>query len=135
MNTIQNLFQQAQLAEAAYANLWDSNLNQTITATDRVIAALTTGDGQFSTSQAAAFVADWSVVSHQPDTLFNGFSATVFRNNATGQYSLAIRGSLQAADFLADTLLISSDGIKTKGTGVDFFLMTTGDGVSQPAFH
>jgi hypothetical protein len=27
MSAIQNLFQQAELAEAAYANLWDSALN------------------------------------------------------------------------------------------------------------
>ncbi len=27
MSTIQNLFQQAQLAEAAYANFWDSTLD------------------------------------------------------------------------------------------------------------
>lgn len=60
MSTIQNLFQQAQLAEVAYANFWDSTLSQTITADAKVKAALIT-EGM-SDSQATAFVTDWSVV-------------------------------------------------------------------------
>lgn len=94
MNTIQNLFQQAQLAEAAYAILWDSTLNQPITANDKVITALK-AEG-FSEAQAADFVTHWRVVSQQPDTVPNGFSATVFQNIDTGQYSLSIRGSTGA---------------------------------------
>lgn len=86
MSTIQNLFQQAQLAEAAYADFSDP--------TKTFFDALTTGDGAFSSAQAAAFVTDWSVVNQQPNTV-SGFSATLFKNNQTGQYSLAIRGSLQ----------------------------------------
>lgn len=54
MNTIQNLFQQSQLAEAAYAILWDTTLNLPITTNDKVIAALR-AEGM-SESQATAFV-------------------------------------------------------------------------------
>ena len=44
-----------------------------------------------------------------------GFSATVFERLdngvGTGEYSLAIRGSQDAKDFLADTKLIATDGV------------------------
>ncbi len=120
MSTIQNLFQQAQLAEAAYANFFDASGNL-ITSADGVKAALIASgfsedpNNPTLSAQAAAFVADWSVVSQQSDTgsfsTTSGFSATLFQNNHTHQYSLAIRGSLQAVDFLEDTTLISSDGI------------------------
>lgn len=113
MSTIQNLFEQAQLAEAAYSKfVVNGNL---IVTSDELITALTTGDGKFSATQATAFAKDWSVISQQPNTA-SGFSATLFKNNHTGQYSLAIRGSLQAVDFLADTTLISSDGIAVRQT-------------------
>lgn len=36
MSTIQDMFQQAKLAEAAYANLWDAVLNQPITDKEKV---------------------------------------------------------------------------------------------------
>ncbi len=87
MSTIENLFQQAQLAEAAYANFVNS-AGTLQTDVDSVKTALTTGDGKFSTAQATAFITDWSVVSQQPNTT-SGFSATLFKNNHTGQYSLA----------------------------------------------
>ena len=41
MSTITSMFEQAQLAEAAYANLWDNNLNSLITNPEDVV---TTGD-------------------------------------------------------------------------------------------
>jgi len=72
MSMIQDLFQQAQLAEAAYADFSNPNVS-----TANALQDANNG-GSFSEAQAATFVADWSVVSHQPDTL-NGFSATVFR--------------------------------------------------------
>jgi len=51
MNTITSLFQQAQLAEAAYASFFD-NAKNLITDNAGVITALTTGDGKFSEAQA-----------------------------------------------------------------------------------
>ncbi len=113
MNTIQDLYQQAQLAEAAYANFWSSGTNSVITDAELVKKALQdkTNSMSFSTAQAAAFALEWSVVSQQPDTE-NGFSATLFKNNnKVNSYSLAIRGSLQTVDFYQDALLISKDGI------------------------
>ena len=52
MNTIQNLFQQAQLAEAAYANLAGITAS---TSPDVLALALRTGGGNFSATQAADF--------------------------------------------------------------------------------
>ena len=110
MSTIQELFQQAQLAEAAYANFSVPGISEK----DALIA------NDFSPVQASAFTTDWSVISQQSDAgsygTTSGFSATLFKNNNTGQYSLAIRGSKQPVDFLADTTLISSDGIAVRQT-------------------
>jgi hypothetical protein len=94
MTAIQHTFQQAQLAEAAYANLWNADNDRPIAADDDVIAALQddTNNMSFSDAQADAFVKTWQVVDHIPDTA-SGFSATIFKNRQTGAYSLAIRGS------------------------------------------
>lgn len=113
MNTIQDLFQQAQLAEAAYSNFTGMKVSTPISEIRR---ALTTGDGKFSSAQAAAFIKEWRVVNQIPDTT-NGFSATVFERldanqQPTGQYSFSIRGSTQVfADFVADAGIIASAGI------------------------
>jgi len=104
MSTIQNLFEQAQLAEAAYADFLKPN-----TTPEQALKA----EG-FSEAQAADFVTHWRVVSQQPDTVPNGFSATVFQNIDTGQYSLSIRGSTGAQwlkDFQDDAKLITTDGV------------------------
>lgn len=107
MSTIQELFQQAQLAEAAYANFF-SNSGVLLTSDGDVTAALIAE--KISPAQAADFVLRWEVVDQIPNTT-TGFSATVFRNRDTGAYSLAIRGSLDIADFTADTRLIATDGV------------------------
>ncbi len=75
MSTIQELFQQAQLAEAAYADLWDSSTDSVITDDVLVGNALQDEDNdmEFSSAQAADFVSDWKVVDHIPDTT-SGFS-------------------------------------------------------------
>jgi hypothetical protein len=68
MNTIQNLFQQAQLAEAAYANFFDTSGNL-ITSDDGVTAALIASgfssdpNNPTQSAQAAAFAARYQVVS------------------------------------------------------------------------
>ncbi|RLJ69168.1 hypothetical protein, partial [Sulfurisoma sediminicola] len=114
MSTIQDLFQQAQLAEAAYANLWDADLKQPISDNEKLIAALRGPENKdFSDSQARAFVLDWQVIDHLPDTAA-GFSATIFKNRHTGAYHLAIRGSTDFPDFSADAALIATDGIAVR---------------------
>lgn len=84
MNTIQDLFQQAQLAEAAYANFRDSEGNLIIDV-DGVKTALR-NEGM-STAQATALANEWSVVDQYTAPSFigmtgSGFSATVFKNKA-----------------------------------------------------
>lgn len=71
---IQDLFQQAQLAEAAYADLLNYTTNQPFTDDDDVIAALIASG--MSTMQVSEFVKQWRIVDQQPDTS-NGFSATL----------------------------------------------------------
>jgi Ca2+-binding RTX toxin-like protein len=110
MNTIQNLFAQAQLAEAAYADLAAAIGNNAKLQEVLDIAFKQTYGGSFSQSQAAAFADEWEVIDHIPDTAA-GFSATIFKNIQTGAYSLAIRGSTDFADFSADAALIAVDGI------------------------
>lgn len=77
MSSIQDLFQQAQLAEAAYANFIDPLTGLPYTTTNGIKDALIT-EGMRD-AQAAAFVAQWRVVSQQPNTA-SGFSATLFQN-------------------------------------------------------
>ena len=105
---VQQMFQQAQLAEASYS-LFDRSGFSTKA---EIINALTLPvyKGEFSIAQATAFANMWEVVDHIPDTAA-GFSATIFRNIQTGAYSLAIRGSTDFADFSADAALIAVDGI------------------------
>ncbi len=120
MNFVSSLFEQAQLAEAAYANLVD-NAGDLLTNTLDIEAALKNGsfnNMSFSTAQATEFVDQWRIIDHLPDTA-SGFSATVFERlnmdgTPSGQYSLAIRGSTTAnyaVDFLADAALIVSNGV------------------------
>ena len=115
MSTIKELFQQTQLAEAAYANLSGiAGLPGTQPLTSRLT------DSGMSESQAADFVTHWRVAHHISNTE-SGFSATLFERldngSGTGEYSLAIRGSTFAGvlppmvDFLADGFDIFLDGV------------------------
>ncbi len=70
MSNIQELFQQAQLAEAAYANFGAIG-GGIITDKNGIISALQVED--FSESQATAFANAWEVIDHAPNTAF-GFS-------------------------------------------------------------
>ena len=107
MSTIQDLFQQAQLAEAAYADFLKPS-----TSTEQALQA----EGM-SASQAAEFTTHWTVVDQYsaPGLSFmdGGFSATLFRNKDTNAYSFAIRGTVGiASDLLgADFGDIVMDGI------------------------
>jgi len=107
MSTIQDLFQQAQLAEAAYAD-FIGNANP--------IDALTTGDGKFSQAQATAFLTQWEVVDqYTADGIIfgdtSGFSATLFRNKTNGQYTFAMRGSQSPVDFLYADFSLATGGV------------------------
>jgi hypothetical protein len=74
MSTITSLFQQAQLAEAAYANYINPNTgaiyNTDASIQNALIAAGFSGTqgNPPQSAQATAFVAEWSVVSQQPNT-------------------------------------------------------------------
>ena len=121
MNTIQNLFQQAQLAEAAYANFWDSNLNALITNPDDVQKALIASgfsknpNDPTQSAQATDFVTHWRVVDqYTASGLFNsGFSGTLFESlDHPGQYSFSLRGTQPGySDLAADIGDILADGI------------------------
>ena len=108
MSTIQNLFQQAQLAEAAYADFSDP----TVTAKQAL-----QNEGMAST-QATAFLKDWREVDQSPPlgVFGNGFSATLFERldanqQPTGQYTLSIAGSVSPIDFANDLLDLNSGGV------------------------
>ncbi|MDD5058568.1 MAG: hypothetical protein PHQ60_11910, partial [Sideroxydans sp.] len=97
MNTIQELFQQAQLAEATYANLTSAIGNQSEL---KKALDMATGDGKFSATQAASFATRYQVISQYtaPSGMLGltdgtGFSATLFLDTTTGQYTLATRGT------------------------------------------
>jgi Ca2+-binding RTX toxin-like protein len=102
VSTVTNLFQQGQLAEAAYADFSNSGVSTRQ-------ALISSG---FSSSQATVFLEEWTLIDHVPDTI-NGFSATVFQNKA-GAYTLAIRGSTDLVDFAADAALIVVDGVAVR---------------------
>lgn len=115
MSTIRDLFQQAQMAEAAYASFFD-NAGNLLTTNAGVITALQR-EG-FSESQATAFVQNWRVVSQfsENGVLSNGFSAALFERldanqQPTGQYTLAIAGSTQFVDFAGTDLDLAATGV------------------------
>lgn len=103
MTSTQDMFQQAQLAEAAYADF-----SKVTTSTKQALI-----NAGFSDAQATAFVAEWEVIDHVPDTS-SGFSATIFRNKQSGGYTLAIRGSTDMNDFTEDAALIAKDGVAVR---------------------
>ncbi|MNF87410.1 hypothetical protein D3C85_957800 [compost metagenome] len=92
----------AGLAEAAYA-LFDSGK----TTQEALI------DSGFSDSQATTFVTNWAVVDHLQDDPDSDFSATLFKSNADGEYTLAFRGAAGVVDDLlyADLGDIVLDGL------------------------
>ena len=101
MSSIANLYQQAQLAEAAYADFTNSQIPPA--------TALQTGDSKFSAAQAAEFVSHWRVVDQYTATGWfgaswtgTGFSATLFQNTDTNTYSLA--GTRTVLEYLLSPL-------------------------------
>jgi len=119
MSTIQDLFQQAQLAQAAYASFFD-NAGNLVTTNAGVIRALQ--NGGMSETQATAFVAQWRVVDQMQNTT-SGFSATTFeRLNAdgtgSGQYAFAPRGTEPFAQGGVD--LRQADLTQIRGDGLAY---------------
>ncbi|MBX9904846.1 MAG: putative Ig domain-containing protein [Burkholderiales bacterium] len=141
MNTIRGLFQQAQLAEAAYANFINPDTGAIYNTNAGIQDALIAE--QFSPAQAASFVQNWRVASQFSETglLSNGFSATLLERlganqQPTGQYTLAFRGSTEIFnDFLdADlNLAVSSVAAKQLVSMVNYVLRLAvgGSGTTQ----
>ena len=94
MSTLATYWEMMQLAQAAYVDL-DSNLNNSIIA--RLRSPLSPNESYaFSDTQASLLigvsgfrVVDMSANANDP----YGFSATLFQDNRTGAYTLAIRGT------------------------------------------
>ena len=94
-------FHKALLSEASYADL--SNRTNEQTYIDALVA------GGFSPTQASQFTdpATGYTILSQSIPIANGFSATLFRNNSTGEKTLAIRGSDDGFDFVTDAIDIA----------------------------
>jgi hypothetical protein len=144
MNTITNLFQQSQLAEAAYANLTNAIGDQTLLKQALDVANKDQFGGSFSSAQATDFVSNWRVINQYtaPGGVFpvggTGFSATLFQDIGSGKYAFAIRGTEPGlADlFGADGGDIAADGI-AMDQAVDLYnywqRLITSKGVVYPA--
>ena len=123
MSTIQELFQQAQLSEAAYANFIDPQAgNVFVDPVDIKIALIASGfskdtNAPTQSAQAAAFIQNWRVVSQfsESGVLSNGLSATLFEKvnpSLPGtQYTLAFRGSQEFRDFAGADLDLTVTGV------------------------
>lgn len=119
MSIVNSLFEQAQLAEAAYASFINAS-GELLVNPDDIKAALQdiNNNMNFSVTQATEFVTHWQVVSQYTASgeLLgdgSGFSGTLFQNKATGEYTFALRGTEPGyADLLgADFGDIVSDGL------------------------
>jgi hypothetical protein len=101
MSLITDSYKQAELALASYAVLPNGTLN-----TNTAIAALRNGGKGMSLAQATAFAAKWAVVTQYTDAL-TGMSATVFEEICIGQRYLAIQGTQEVTDYLADYFILN----------------------------
>jgi hypothetical protein len=86
MPTIQQYSQFAELMQAAYARF--GPVRNTAADEDGLRDSRT---GDFAASQASAFLGSYDIVDHMPNDAV-GFSATLFKNKTTGEYTLALRG-------------------------------------------
>lgn len=99
--SIQNYFDQAQLALAAYGDLLPGALNSAENA-----AELVSDSVGMSAAQASVFAAKWNVVTQYTDPI-TGVSTTVFQAVTGGPKYLAIRGTQGLTDYLADYLILN----------------------------
>ncbi|MCU7805079.1 MAG: hypothetical protein KZQ96_17970 [Candidatus Thiodiazotropha sp. (ex Lucinoma borealis)] len=117
------------LSDAAYADfrgaLTETRLKQLLT------------DSGFTPTQATDFVRHWRVADHQPDTA-SGFSATVFERlddsrNGTGEFAIAMRGTMGLVDIGEDIFSLSVQGV-AREQAVDMYRyyrrLTTQEGAS-----
>ena len=119
MITNQNMYQYTQLAEAAYANLWDGGKLSTLDADVRtaLIASEMGEDSDGRDAQADQVVDNWSVITQYQDrgTILNsesGFGATLFQSKENGEYVLAMRGTAGGKDLIiSDVMDIVHDGL------------------------
>ncbi len=116
-----SLFEQTQLAEAAYAS-FSNKKGGLFKDKDDLEKALKGNGSEFSQTQAEEFLKHWRVADQyatdrtDKDNLLtnkgSGFSATLFESlDRPGEYTFAIRGSIGANDFKADLDLIANSGI------------------------
>ncbi|MBI3771627.1 MAG: hypothetical protein HY272_02840, partial [Gammaproteobacteria bacterium] len=95
MATINQYFEFSLLAQASYANL----------APNVYPAPELQNTADFAQQQANTFALGYTVLSQRTDA--NGFSATLFQNNVTGEKILAIRGTNDLFDGLTDIVDIA----------------------------
>ena len=119
-------FSMSLLAEASYANILDTNNDlekEPELIVKRLINEETDGSRDFSPTQAAQFIdtaTGYTVLSQSPypgPPAGDGFSATLFQNNATGEKTLAIRGSDDAFDYITDVIdvaVLGSTGLQSQ---------------------
>lgn len=100
MATLNQYFGFAQLAQASYSSLFPGDPNPVV-----INALKDQGGAGFAQVQADTFAASYTILSQRNDT--NGFSATLFQNNTTGQKILAIRGTDDLFDGLTDVVSIA----------------------------
>ncbi|MCK6385948.1 MAG: hypothetical protein L6Q52_16650, partial [Rhodocyclaceae bacterium] len=110
MNDIQDIYINAELSLASYATL----ANNSVTADPANLSALR--NAGMSTKQAEEFAKKYPTILTQfNDTVDEGglgtsFSATVFKD-ASGNLTLAIRGTLEAGDFVPTDANIATAGV------------------------
>jgi len=127
MSTIADYFKQAELAFAAYANLFSG-----ISGDDFKIALEDGGKGM-SPAQAQRFSENWLVVDQYTDPA-SGFSATVFQRGT--QKYLAIRGTNSLIDFFVDWGVFAGTGAVDQYQDLEAYyqrLLATGSSSPTPA--
>ncbi len=101
MTTITEYFGQAQLSLAAYAV--DLQTGMSSSSVDGINYITSLKAAGMTATQATDFANTYTVLAQSVPTT-NGFSATLFQNNQTGQKTLAIRGSDNLTDYLTDVV-------------------------------
>lgn len=97
----------ALLADASYVNL--TNSDGTVVAENQIISRVK----ERLTEPLADFITDnFEVLNQQPDSLLDGFSATVWRGKSTGDYAgqvyVSMRGTNPGVDFIDDAVLATT---------------------------
>ena len=106
----------ANLQMAAEAFLIDRDTGVPRFSGDALTLALIEGNGhntKFTSTQAAQFAAEYTVVAHQQNT-GTGFSGTLFKDTQTGEYTLSFRSTEFVDDVIADSVG-TNEGISQYG--------------------